>query len=205
MRARITLLAGVALCLSGAAIALATALTGHHAHHAQATLIGPRMPAHLRAVDFVLHDQNGRPVRLADTRGRVVVMTFLHSECHSTCPVTAQTIRGALDDIGAQRRDVDALAITVAPRQDTRRHVDTFLHGQHVASFLRYLTGPVPAVRAVWKRYGIHPLTHGEDHTAFVFLIDRRGIMRVGYPSHEMTPEDLAHDLRVLVAERQAT
>ena len=201
MRARGTLLAGLVLCLMGTAIALATALSGPGHRRVPQTLIGPRMPAHLRAADFVLHDQDGRPLRMAATRGRVVVMTFLHSECHSTCPVTAQTIRGALDDIGARRRDVDALAITVAPHEDTRRHVRTFLRSQHVG-FLHYLTGPLPAVRRVWKRYGIHPLTQGEDHTAFVFLIDRRGILRVGYPSHEMTPEDLAHDLRLLVAEK---
>jgi protein SCO1/2 len=201
MRARGTLLAGVVLCLAGAGIAVATALSGHRPHRsAPRTLIGPRMPAHLRAADFVLHDQDGTPLRMSSTRGRVVVMTFLHSECHSTCPVTAQTIRGALNDIGGRRRDVDALAITVAPKQDTARHVRSFLRVQHVG-FLHYLTGPTRAVRAVWKRYGIHPLTHGEDHTAFVFLIDRRGIVRVGYPSHEMTPEELAHDMRVLVAE----
>ncbi|MCW2968499.1 MAG: hypothetical protein JWM71_2271, partial [Solirubrobacteraceae bacterium] len=176
MRARGTLLAGVVLCLVGAGIALAAAFSGHSAHHTRSqALIGPRMPAHLAAADFVLHDQNGRPLRMASTRGRVVVMTFLHSECHSTCPVTAQTIRGALNDIGARRRGVDALAITVAPKEDTPRHVRRFLALQHVG-FLHYLTGPAAAVRAVWKRYGIHPLTHGEDHTAFVFLIDRRGI-----------------------------
>ena len=200
MRARGLLLAGVLLCLAGAGIAVATALSGRHRASRPATLIGPRMPAGLRAADFTLRDQAGRDLRLRSTRGRVVVLTFLHSECHSTCPVTAQTIRGALDELGAQRRSVAALAVSVAPREDTPRHVRRFLRVQHVG-FLRYLTGSERTLRTVWRRYGIHPLTRGEDHTAFVLLVDRRGVLRVGYPAHEMTSEDLAHDLRVLVSE----
>jgi protein SCO1/2 len=201
-RRRATLAAGLALCVAGVAIALVAALSGGGAAARSTTLDGPLMPAHFRAADFTLHDQDGRRLTLATSRGRVVVMTFLHSLCHSTCPVTAQTIRGALDDIGQARRGVDVFAITVAPREDSRRHVRRFLRMQHVAGWLHYLTGPLRGIHEVWKRYGIHPLTSGEDHTAFVFLIDRRGVMRVGYPSHEMTSEDLAHDLRILLAQR---
>lgn len=204
MPRRTTMLAGLLLCLLGAGIAAVTALSDGRSHPAAPrVLLGPRMPAHFAAGDFTLHDQAGRPFSMAATRGRVVVMTFLHSECHSTCIVTAQTIRGALDDIGAARGGVDAVALSVAPREDTAEHVRSFLRVQH-AGFLRYLTGPAPALRAAWRRYGVHPLTQGEDHTAFVFLIDRRGIIRVGFPSTEATSEDLAHDLRVLLAERGA-
>lgn len=198
-RARIAVLVGIAACFAGAAVMLALA-RGGPARRAP-TLVGPRMPANLRAADFRLRDQHGRPVRLASLRGRVVVLTFLHSLCHSTCPVTVQTIRGALDDIGPARRRVDVLAISVAPREDTPRHVARFVALQHAGGFLRYLTGSPAALRRVWRTYGIHPLTQGEDHTAFVLLVDPRGILRVGYPSHQVTPEDLGHDLRVLTAE----
>lgn len=205
MRGRTTLLAGLGLCLAGIALAGVTAASGRRDHPAVArALLGPRMPAHFAAGDFTLRDQDGRALALRATRGRVVVMTFLHSRCHSTCVVTAQTIRGALDDLGAARSGVVPVVLSVAPREDTPRHVRAFLRVQH-AGFLHYLTGPVPALQAAWKRYGVHPLTQGEDHTAFVFLIDRRGIIRVGFPATGMTSEDLAHDLRVLLAERPAS
>ena len=95
-------------------------------------------------------------------------------------------MRGALDDLGSARSGVDSVALSVAPKEDTARHVRAFLRLQD-AGFLHYLTGPPAGLRRAWKRYGVHPLTQGEDHTAFVFVIDRRGIIRVGYPSHEMT------------------
>jgi protein SCO1/2 len=203
VRRRPALLAGLLLCLLGVAIAAVTAASDRSSPAAtpRRGLLGPRMPAHFAAGNFTLRDQAGRPFSLQATRGRVVVMTFLHSQCHSTCIVTAQVIRGALDDLGSARSGVDSVALSVAPKEDTARHVRAFLRLQD-AGFLHYLTGPPAGLRRAWKRYGVHPLTQGEDHTAFVFLIDRRGIIRVGYPSHEMTAEDLAHDLRVLLAER---
>jgi protein SCO1/2 len=138
----------------------------------------------------------------------VVVLTILHSRCTSTCPVTLQTIRGALDDLddaGVDPRGVDVLALSVDPGEDTPRNVRRFLAGQHAGGFTRYLVGPRAAMRPIWKRYGIAPQGPGsEDHTAFVMLVDRRGVLRVGFPSHEVTPEDLAHDLKVLLAEPSA-
>jgi protein SCO1/2 len=206
MHSRWLLGCGIALCLFGTAVALAVALTGDSGRSANGTpappgaFAGPLMPPNLRAADFALADQHGRTVRLADTRGRVVVIAFLHSGCHSTCPVTVQTIRGALDDLGPGRHGVDALAVSVDPEEDTPRNVRKFLAVQHANGFLRYLTGPRPALARVWKRYAIRPQgPRGEDHSAFVLLVDRRGLLRVGFPAHGVTPEDLAHDLRILL------
>lgn len=203
MSRRVTLIAGLVLVWAGVGVALVAGFSGR-GHHAprHPGLLGPSMPRGFRVGHFTLRDVDRRPVQLG-VPGRVTVMTFLHSLCHSTCPVTAQTIRGALGDLSAaQRRQIDTVAITVSPREDTPRHVRAFLREQRVRGFLRYAIGPTPAIRAIWKRYGIHPLTHGEDHSAFVFLVDRRGVIRVGYPSHTVVPEDLAHDLRILVGER---
>ena len=63
--------------------------------------------------DFTLRDQDGHAVSLRDYRGQVVVLTFMYSTCQDTCPVTATTIRGALDDLG---HDVPALAVERRPR-----------------------------------------------------------------------------------------
>ena len=168
-----------------------------------AEFVGPRMPENLPAHDFTLRDQRGEAFQLSrETEGRVVAMTFIHSRCTSTCPVTLQTIRGALNELGPGREDVDVLAVTVDPEADTRRSVARFLRGQHADDFVRYLTGPRGKLTPIWKKYGIQPQGKGqEDHTAFVLLRDRKGVLRIGFPSHQMTAEDLEHDLRLLVDE----
>ena len=209
---RLLLACGIALCLFGSAVALAVALSdgqqggdpdGPVAIGPVSEFAGPLMPPDLKAAEFALTDQRRRTVRLSDTRGRVAVLTFLHSKCGSTCPVTVQTIRGALDDLKAQeRRDVDAFAISVAPEEDTPARVKRFLTVQHANGFLRYLTGSRKRLARVWKDYAIKPQGPGkEEHSAFVLLVDRKGVQRIGFPAHGVTPEDLAHDLRLLLAE----
>lgn len=47
------------------------------------------------ALDFQLTDQNGSLVNLSDFRGKVVVLTFMDSECTDTCPITAAQFRAA--------------------------------------------------------------------------------------------------------------
>ena len=74
--------------------------------------------------DFTLRDQDGHSVSLRDYRGQVVVLTFMYSTCQDTCPVTATTIRGALDDLG---HDVPALAVSVDPAHDTPDSAEAFL------------------------------------------------------------------------------
>src|SRR3982750_2566560 len=49
--------------------------------------------------DFALRDQGGKLVQLSRLRGRVVVLTPLYTHCEDTCPLTAQQVRGALDDL----------------------------------------------------------------------------------------------------------
>ena len=64
---------------------------------------GPTMPPGLRAANFSLLDQYGHRVSLAHYRGRVVVLTFIHSLCHDTCPFMVEQIKGALNDLPGRR------------------------------------------------------------------------------------------------------
>lgn len=207
MSARLLLWCGIALVGLGLAVGAVAVVSDVTDDGPAPRLEGPRMPDGFGAGNFTLHDQDGHPFELRSTRGRVVAMTFVHSKCTSTCPVTLQTIRGALDilgDAGQDPGDVDVLAVTVDPEADTRRSVRRFLARQRVP-FVRYLLGTRGQLRPIWKRYGIGPQGEGrEDHSAYVLLVDRRGVVRVGFPSAQTTPEALAHDLGVLVGEGAA-
>jgi protein SCO1/2 len=48
--------------------------------------------------------------------------------------------------------------------------------------------------------FGIRPQERGLEHTAYVVLLDRTGRQRIGFPADKLTPEGLAHDLRLLRA-----
>jgi protein SCO1 len=146
--------------------------------------------------DFVLHDQDGRRVSLRQFRGQVVVLTFMYSTCRDTCPVTATTIRGALDELG---HDVPTLAVSVDPAHDTRDTAEAFLVKQGVsAGRMRFLMGTRAQLQPIWSAYGIRPQGKGFEHSAYVLLIDRHGRQRVSFPVAQLTDSALAHDIRKL-------
>jgi len=162
------------------------------------TFEGASMPEGLFAPDFELRDQEGERVSMRALRGRPVIVTFLYTHCEDTCPIQAQTVRGALDDLG---HDVPALAIAVDPPNDTPQSARKFLAEQRVTGRLDFVLGSRAQLRPVWDGFGVRPQRVTEEHNARITLIDRRGIQRVGYPGSEATPERLAHDLRLLESE----
>ncbi|HEY2316923.1 MAG TPA: SCO family protein [Solirubrobacteraceae bacterium] len=167
----------------------------------QSPFSGPTMPAHLKAEDFTLTDQSGRRVSLAADRGKVVVLTFIHSLCHDTCPFMVEQIKGALNDLPGDGRDVPTIGVSVAPAEDTVHNRDAFLAKHQMTGRLQFVSGPTPAMRRVWHAYSIQPVTPKIDHSTFVLLIDKHGYERVGYPADQLTPEALAHDIRVMQRE----
>jgi protein SCO1/2 len=210
-RARLALLV-LALLSVGGAIAVTIAARSDGDGAAEVTEVegfqGPRSPfkGALRppapASDFALADQDGNPVALRDLRGRVVVLTPMYTTCDDTCPLVAQQIRGALDDLSrAERAEISALALSVDPANDTRESAKRFLLTRRVRGYLDFLVGSERELRPVWRAYGFSPQTERREHNSHVVLIDRDGRQRVGFPVNFLTPESLAHDLRVLLRE----
>jgi protein SCO1/2 len=190
-------LATLGLCAAAAATGVWIAASrgaGETARPAGA-FAGALRPPDARAPDFRLRDQDGKPVSMADYRGRTVVMTFVYSTCEDTCPGQVQSIRGALDTLG---RDVPVLAVSVDPRNDTRERARRFLLEQHVTGRVRFVLGSDRELAPVWRGYGIAPQRGALDHSAYVVIVDGKGRQRIGFPHSELTPEALASDLRQL-------
>ena len=159
---------------------------------------GALLPPGVKAPDFALKDERGRRVTMKQYRGRPVVVTFLYSHCKDTCPIQAQQIKGALDDLG---HDLPALAISVDPPGDTPRSVDRFNAEQGVTNRIRWVLGKESQLRPLWHGFHTTSQTPQTEHMARLVLVDKRGFQRIGYPSSQVTPERLAHDLRLLEKE----
>ncbi|HEY4094073.1 MAG TPA: SCO family protein [Baekduia sp.] len=193
VRARLALMVTATLVLLGAlAIVVfadnAPTPTGPH-------LEGSIPPANATAANFALRDQDGKLVKLSDYRGRPLMLTFMYSTCRDTCPVTAYQMRGAMDDIG---HDIPTLAISVDPKNDTPLNAKRFLNRTGLTGRMKFLMGTQKQLEPIWKAYGVQPQGKGFDHSAYVLVIDRRGVRRVTWPTEKLTPEGLAHDLRFL-------
>lgn len=178
--------------------ALAVVLLAGRSDGARSTgFEGSLRPPAIPPARFALRDQDGHVVRLADLRGRPSIITFMYSTCRDTCPVTAQQIRMALDDL---HTPVPAVAISVDPANDTPLNARRFLAQQSMTGRMHFLLGTRAQLAPLWKAYGIQPQSKRFEHSAYVVLLDARGRQRVGWPVHDLTPEGLVHDLSLLGA-----
>jgi protein SCO1 len=159
---------------------------------------GAVMPENLKAPDFTLKNQDGETLRMRDFRGQPVIVTFLYTSCEDTCPVQAQTVRGALDDLG---EDVPAIAIAVDPPRDTPERARAFLSEQRALGRIDFVLGTRAELSKLWDGYYVRPQSVTQEHQARFTLVDERGFQRVGYPGFEATSERIAHDIRLLQAE----
>lgn len=148
---------------------------------------------------FALRDQDGKLIKASALRGQPVIVAFMYTTCQNECPTIAQQIRGALDRLGS---DVPVVAISVDPANDTPASAKRFLTAQHIGGRIDFLLGSEQTLQPVWREFGIEPQVAGREHTATVVLLDAGGHQRIGFPLSELTPEGIAHDVRVL--EREA-
>jgi protein SCO1 len=151
----------------------------------------PPIPAR----SWSLLDQDGRVARVGAPAGGPSIVTFLYTHCQDSCPVTASTVRGALDQLGTT---VPAYAVSVDPANDTPASARAFLSRNHLTGRMKFLLGPDAGLQSMWTTFGIRPQERESEHTAYVVLLDGSGRQRVGFPFDKLTPEGLAHDLRLL-------
>lgn len=167
---------------------------------------GAEAPANVVAPGFTLPDQDGRTASLAADRGKVVLLTFMYSTCQDSCPATAQTIRLALNDLGARVKGLPVLAISVDPVQDTKTATKNFLLKQSLTGRMRFLRGTQAQLAPIWSRYHVKQQKSGtkqsDSHSVGVYIIGRDGRQRVRLDVDSITPEALAHDLGKVLAEK---
>ncbi len=155
------------------------------------------------APDFHLTDQNGHAVALSDLRGHVVVLTFVYTQCTDICPLIASKLGRGYDLLGPQAKQVDFVAISVAPEEDTPAAIAGFSQKNGMDGKWLYLNGTRAQLEPVWKAYYVEaqppaPASTEVDHSSRVVLIDRAGRERVNLDP-DFDPNDLVHDVKLLL------
>ncbi|MFQ5847391.1 MAG: SCO family protein [Candidatus Methylomirabilales bacterium] len=152
--------------------------------------------------DFTLRDQLGKPVRLSDFRGRVVILTFLYTACRDVCPLVTAKLRKAREMLGEVAPRAVFLAVTTDPTRDTVKRVRAYSEKYQMLDRWHFLTGERPILQPIWKYYWVGKVWTDKEgnvmHQAPVHLIDRAGKIRVAYGSG-FEPADLAEDIRILL------
>ncbi len=155
-----------------------------------------------QAPDIRLHDYRGVGFSLAEARGHPVVLSFLYTNCPSTCRLTAAGIRQAVDRLGAAGERVTLVAVTTDPRGDGPTDVRRFLQRHGLEGRMTYLVGDRNALTSLWDFYYIYPgdeMSGLDSHTDGLFVLDGHGKERY-FLTSDFDPADLAAILRELLA-----
>jgi protein SCO1/2 len=189
-------LATAGACLLAAGIGLYAA-RGGDSPSATGQFAGATRPPAIPPTRFALRDQDGRAVTAAALRGRPAIVSFLYTTCRDTCPLIADQVRGALDQLDRDR--VPYVAVSVDPANDTPARAKSFLLKHGLTGRARFLLGSRAQLEPVWRQFGVQPqLGPNRDHTPSTVLLDERGVQRVGFMADQITPEGVAHDVRAL-------
>ena len=152
--------------------------------------------------DFTLTDQSGQKVSMADQRGKLVLVTFLYTNCPDVCPLITQNLNQALQMLGPKRDHVRVLAVSVDPEGDTPESVDKYAKAHHLLPEFHYLIGTRDELIQVWKYYDVAAVASDPelvDHTAYTMLVDRSGEGRVIYDAG-VKAKDVVHDVDELLS-----
>jgi cytochrome oxidase Cu insertion factor (SCO1/SenC/PrrC family) len=134
------------------------------------------------APDFTLINQDNKAVSFSDFRGKAVLLTFIYTNCPTSCPITTKKfVQIQKDMAGTVGSELILLAITVDPEVDTPEKLKEFALDLDVdLTTMHFLTGEADVVREVLKTYGIWSLKDDEgiiDHPAIAYMFDDFGIL----------------------------
>ena len=146
--------------------------------------IDPGSPAgDVPAPDFKLRDQQGRLTALGEFRGKVVVLTFVDSQCTTICPLMTESMVRALDLLGPDAAQVQLLGINANPLATQISDVAAYTRVHQMQGRWRFLTGSLPQLKRVWSAYHVYVAAiHNDiDHQPVIVLIGPQGRERTIY------------------------
>lgn len=149
---------------------------------------------------------NGTPFAYTAEPGKVLMAYFGYTHCPDVCPTSLTAVKSALRQVGDEIAGRVQLAFaTVDPARDTPEVVDAYVK-YFVPSAVALRTTDDTVLRKVADGFGVEysvTTTAGGDvevvHTGSIFVVDDVGTV-VDVLPFPMSSEDIANDLRVLLA-----
>ncbi len=150
-------------------------------------------------------DHTGQPRRLADFKGKTVVIFFGYTQCPDVCPTTLTGMAEVMKLLGGDAAQVQVLFVTLDPERDTQQLLAAYVP-QFYPSFVGLYADPAATAATALefkvfyqKQAGSTPKTYTVDHSANSYIYDPQGRIRL-YVKHAEAPAKIAADIKLLLA-----
>ena len=154
--------------------------------------------------DFTLLNREEKPVRLADYRGKPLLVSFIYTGCFDVCPTTTRNLEKALNQtvavIGANRFNV--VSIGFNQPFDSPSAMKAFARQNGIVFPNWDFLSPAPAiVDELTKSFGFSfkPTPAGFDHIVQVTLVDAEGKIYRQIYGETLGAEQFVRPLKQLV------
>jgi protein SCO1 len=132
--------------------------------------------------DHALLDTARHPVRLAEFRGKPLVVSMVYTSCSSVCPTIVQTLDVAVEAAHKALGQDSFAVVTIGfdTRVDTPARMRAFARAQGIdRPSWRFLSGDADTVDALTDEIGftVYPSPQGFDHLALTTIVDQEGLI----------------------------
>ena len=165
-------------------------------------------PPRATTIDYLpnvsLIDQTGRNFVLSSAKGKLVLVSFIHTSCQGVCEQLTAKMKTVAHDVGpAFASKMTLVSVTTDPREDGPRQLATYAKSQDaVGNGWVFLTGKPTDIEQVLKLYGV-PADTDEDalnHVLELRLIGPDGRELHRYDSNAIQAAAVAGDVKTALA-----
>jgi protein SCO1/2 len=185
---------------------------------AAASSVGPKPGEEVP--DFTLVNQDGKPIRLSQYKGKALALTFVYTRCPQPDQCTLMSTNfAAIEKDLQQQTDIYAkthlLSITFDPEYDTPKVMRSY-GASHTGRYSdekfehwEFTTGTADEVKRIAEFFGLRYFkdsSTGEEqvmHSLRTAVIDPDGKLVKLYRGNEWKPSELADDLKHLASTRK--
>jgi protein SCO1 len=163
------------------------------------------------APGFTLTDQNGKPATLSESKGKVLLVSFVFTTCNGTCPATTHRMAAVQQELKRtglwNTSNVQFLAITLDPERDTPEVLRKYMKLYDLdGAGWQFLSGPQETLAktiAAWGMWAKAAANGQIDHPSRIFLVDRRQQIREIYNIELLTVSNVCDDIALLMHEEE--
>lgn len=153
---------------------------------------------------FALNDHHGQPKTLQSYQGKVVLLFFGFTHCPDVCPTSLFKLKQAMDKLGAEANQVQVLFVTLDPNRDTPEKLAQYVPAFH-PSFVglsadeAQIAKVAADFKVVYSKQNEGSKNYTLDHTAYVYVYDKKSNLRLFYRPDSNTVDQLVQDIKTLL------
>jgi protein SCO1/2 len=159
------------------------------------------------AAKLELPDTQGQQRKLADFKGKVVVVFFGYTHCPDVCPTTLAELAEVKRALGADGEKVQGIFVTLDPERDTAELLRAYVNNFD-AGFIALRPEPTQ-LKAVAREFKVFYMkvpgktddAYTLDHTAGSYIFDTQGRVRLFSRYGAGGAQALADDIKKLLSQ----